>query len=114
MIIPLNQNVLIEKDVAKTEFVTLKSGIVTPTGQVENEGLVFGKVIFAPKDQNLLIDKSRALNEVQLKVGDRVWYSKYSAGIIADDREGNVGKFLDLVPLEDIRAIVSEKKIVTK
>lgn len=86
-----------------------KSGIVTPMGQVENEGLVYGTVLWAPKDQNLLIDKERSVNEVRIKVGDRVWYSKYSTGIVMDDRPENEGEYLDLVPLEDIRAIVEKK-----
>jgi co-chaperonin GroES (HSP10) len=106
MIIALNQNVLVERDKDKSNIVVRKSGIVTPTGQVENEGLVTGKVLFAPKDQNLLIDKSRPINEREIRVGDVVWYSKYSTGIILDDREGHDGEFLDLVPLEDLRAII--------
>lgn len=110
MIIPLNQNILIERDDDTTQFVQRKSGIITPTGQVENEGLVVGTVLWAPKDQNLLIDKERNVNEVAIKVGDRVWYSKYSVGIVADDREDHTGEFLDLVPLEDIRAIVEVKE----
>lgn len=107
MIIPLNQNVLIERDENKSGLVVRKSGIVTPTGQVENEGLVLGVVIAAPKDQNLLIDKDRAINEKHINVGDKVWYSKYSAGLILDDRAEHEGDFLDLVPLEDIRAIIA-------
>lgn len=107
MITPLNQNVLIERDAKTSEEVVRKSGIVTPTGQVENEGLVTGTVLHAPKDQNLLIDKSRSINEVELKAGDKVWYSKYSAGLALDDRAATKGNFLDLVPLEDIRAIIS-------
>jgi len=110
MIIPLNQNVLIERDQESSAFVQRKSGIITPTGQVENEGLVNGTVLWAPKDQNLLIDHTRNINEVAIKTGDRVWYSKYSVGIVADDREGHSGEFLDLVPLEDIRAIVDIKE----
>lgn len=106
MIIPLNQNVLVERDENKSNLVVRKSGIVTPTGQVENEGLVYGTVIKAPKDQNLLIDSARAVNEVQIKEGDRVWYSKYSVGLVLDDRDNKEGKFLDLVPLEDLRAII--------
>jgi len=109
MIIPLNQSVLIERLKDKGSEITLKSGIVTPTGQIENEGLVLGKVLKAPKDQNLLIDKSRAINEVEIKTDDKVWYSQYSAGIIVNDKiEGltSENKYLDLVPLEDIRAII--------
>jgi len=108
MIIPLNQSVLIERTKDKNDLVTLKSGIVTPTGQIENEGLVLGKVLKAPKDQNLLIDKSRAINEVELKEGDKVWYSQYSAGIIINDAKEitTENRYLDLVPLEDIRAII--------
>jgi co-chaperonin GroES (HSP10) len=107
MIIPLNQNVLVERDENKSGIVTRKSGIVTPTGQVENEGLVYGVVIHAPKDQNLLIDSNRAVNEVAIKEGDRVWYSRYSVGLVLDDRDNKEGKFLDLVPLEDLRAIIA-------
>lgn len=108
MIIPLNQSVLIERIKDKENLVTLKSGIVTPTGQIENEGLVYGTVLKAPKDQNLLIDKSRKINEVDIKEGDKVWYSQYSAGIILNDKIDVTAdnKYLDLVPLEDIRAIV--------
>lgn len=106
MIIPLNQNCLIQRDEKKSDFVTRRSGIITPTGQVENEGLVYGTVLKAPKDQNLLIDKDRAINEHKIKEGDRVWYSRYSAGIIMDDRKENQGEYLDLVPLEDIRAVI--------
>lgn len=109
MIIPLNQNVLVERDQQASGYVIRKSGIVTPTGQVENEGLVTGTVLYAPKDQNLLIDKERSVNEREIKVGDRVWYSRYSTGIIADDRPEHEGEFLDLVPLEDLRAIVDVK-----
>lgn len=107
MIIPLNQNILIERDEKTSKEVVRKSGIVTPTGQVENEGLVTGTVLYAPQDQNLLIDKERSVNERPIKVGDKVWYSRYSTGIVMDDREGKEGEFLDLVPLEDIRAIIS-------
>lgn len=107
MIIPLNQNVLVERDENKSGLIVRKSGIVTPTGQVENEGLIIGVVIAAPKDQNLLIDKDRAVNDREIKAGDKIWYSKYSAGLILDDREGREGEFLDLVPLEDIRAILA-------
>jgi len=106
MIIPLNQNCLIERDEKKSDFVVRKSGIITPTGQVENEGLVFGTVLRAPKDQNLLIDKERLVNDRVIKNGDRVWYSRYSAGLILDDRKESADEFLDLVPLEDIRAII--------
>lgn len=106
MILPLNQNVLIEQDKKTSEEIIRKSGIVTPIGQVENEGLVMGTVISAPKDQNLLIDKDRSINEAVIKVGDRVWYSRYSAGLILDDREGKQGEILNLVPLEDIRAVI--------
>lgn len=109
MIIPLNQNVLIEREKNKEKVVTLKSGIVTPTGQIENEGLVYGTVLYAPKDQNLLIDNDRKINDVEIKKGDKVWYSQYSAGIILNDSEdvSSDNRYLDLVPLEDIRAIVS-------
>lgn len=107
MIIPLNQNVLIERDDKTSKEIVRKSGIVTPTGQVENEGLVKGAILYAPKDQNLLIDKSRPVNDVLVKEGDVVWYSRYSTGLVFDDREGKEGKFLDLVPLEDIRAVIS-------
>lgn len=107
MILPLNQNVLIEQDKKTSEEIIRKSGIVTPLGQVESEGLVMGTVLHAPKDQNLLIDKQRSINEVEIKVGDRVWYSRYSAGLVLDDREGKQGEILNLVPLEDIRAIIS-------
>jgi len=107
MITPLSQNVLIERDEKSSKVTVRKTGIVTPSGQVENEGLLTGIVLFSPKDQNLLIDKDRALNEVRLNEGDRVWYSRFSAGLILDDREGKQGHFLDLVPLEDIRAIIS-------
>ena len=106
MILPLNQTVLIERDEKTSKEVVRKSGIVTPTGQVENEGLVTGTVLVAPKDQNLLIDKSRPLNEREVQVGDRVWYSKFSVGLIMDDREDRKGQFLDIVPLEDIKAVV--------
>lgn len=106
MILPLNQRVLIERDEKTSKEVVRRSGIVTPTGQVENEGLVFGTVVHAPKDQNLLIDNSRPLNEREIRVGDRVWYSRFSAGLAMDDREGKEGRFLDLVPLEDIQAVV--------
>lgn len=108
MIIPLNQNVLIERDEPTSGLIMRKSGIITPSGQVENEGLVTGTVLWAPKDQALLIDKDRQINDVPIKVGDKVWYSKYSTGIIADDREGQEGEYLDLVPLEDIRALVNK------
>lgn len=109
MITPLNQSVLIERTKDKDTLVTLKSGIVTPTGQIENEGLVFGKVLKAPKDQNLLIDKSRSVNEIKIKEGDKVWYSQYSAGIILNDAKEitSENRYLDLVPLEDIRAIIT-------
>lgn len=107
MITPLNQNVLIERDVKTSEEIIRKSGIVTPAGQIESEGLVTGTVLFAPKDQNLLIDKTRSVNEVELKKGDKVWYSRYSAGLVMDDREEKKGQYLDLVPMEDIRAILS-------
>jgi len=107
MILPLNQNVLIEQDKKTSEDIIRKSGIVTPLGQVESEGLVMGTVLHAPKDQNLLIDKQRSINEVEIKVGDRVWYSRYSAGLVLDDRDGKQGEILNLVPLEDIRAIIS-------
>ena len=107
MILPLNQNVLIERDEKTSKEVVRKSGIVTPAGQVENEGLVTGTVLYAPADQNLLIDKSRAVNDRLITVGDRVWYSKYSVGLVFDDREDKQGEFLDLVPLEDIRAIIA-------
>lgn len=106
MIIPLNQNVLVERDKKQSDLIVRKSGIVTPTGQVENEGLVTGKVLYAPKDQNLLIDKDRAINERPIAVGDIVWYSRYSTGIVLDDRPDHEGEFLDLVPLEDLRAII--------
>lgn len=106
MIIPLNQNVLVDRDKERSEFTIRKSGIITPMGQVENEGLVTGTVIYAPKDQSLLINQSRKVNDVDVKAGDRVWYSRYSTGIVMDDREGKEGEFLDLVPLEDLRAIV--------
>ncbi|MCR4277833.1 MAG: co-chaperone GroES [Candidatus Berkelbacteria bacterium] len=106
MIIPLNQNVLVERDNKTSGIVVRKSGIVTPTGQVENEGLVYGTVLSAPKDQNLLIDSTRAINEREVRIGDKVWYSKYSTGLVLDDREGHDGEFLDLVPLEDLRAII--------
>jgi co-chaperonin GroES (HSP10) len=106
MILPLNQNVLVERDEDKSGLIIRKSGIVTPTGQVENEGLVTGKVLYAPKDQNLLIDKARQVNDRLIKEGDVVWYSKYSTGLVLDDRPEKQGKFLDLVPLEDIRAII--------
>ena len=109
MIIPLNQSVLIERVKDQGHEITLKSGIVTPTGQIENEGLVYGKVLYVPKDQYLLIDKSRKINEVDVKVGDKVWYSQYSAGIIKNDVSSELtaeNKYLDIVPLEDIRAIV--------
>lgn len=106
MILPLNQNLLIERDKKTSELVVRKSGIVTPQGQVENEGLVYGTVLYAPKDQHLLFDKERKVNDKDIEVGDRVWYSRYSAGLILDDREGHEGEFLDLVPLEDLRAVV--------
>lgn len=106
-IVPLNQNLLVERDKKASDLVVRKSGIITPTGQVENEGLVTGTVLYAPKDQNLLIDKERSVNEREIKVGDRVWYSRYSTGIVMDDREGHEAEFLDLVPLEDLRAIVN-------
>lgn len=108
MIIPLNQNVLVERIKDKGKEITLKSGIVTPTGQIENEGLVYGKVLYAPKDQNLLIDKNRAVNDVELKKDDKVWYSQYSAGVIINDEKGITtdNQYLDLVPLEDIKAII--------
>lgn len=109
MIIPLNQNVLVERDEKASGLVIRKSGIITPTGQVENEGLVKGLVLKAPKDQNLLIDKTRQLNEVNIKEGDTIWYSRYSAGLVMDDREDKEGKFLDMVPLEDIRAILIDE-----
>lgn len=105
-IIPLNQNCLVERNKQQSDIVVRKSGIITPTGQVENEGLVTGTVLVAPKDQNLLIDKERAVNDRPLKDGDIVWYSKYSTGLVLDDREEHDGEFLDLVPLEDIRAII--------
>lgn len=107
MIIPLNQNLLVERDNDTSGIVVRKSGIITPAGQVENEGLVTGTVLYAPKDQNLLIDKERAINERPIVVGDKVWYSRYSVGIIMDDRDNHEGEFLDLVPLEDLRAIVN-------
>jgi co-chaperonin GroES (HSP10) len=106
MIIPLNQTVLIERDEKTSKEVVRKSGIVTPTGQVENEGLVAGKVLYAPKDQNLLIDKTRPLNERDVRVGDKVWYSKFSVGLVMDDRNEKLGQFLDIVPLEDIKAVI--------
>lgn len=103
----LNQSVLIERNKKKSDdLIVRKSGIVTPKGQVETEGLVVGTVLVAPTDQNLLIDKSRAINDYTLKAGDQVWYSTYSAGLILDDREEKMGAFLDIVPLEDIRAVV--------
>lgn len=108
MILPLNQNVLIERDQDTSGIVVRKSGIVSPTGQVENEGLITGKVLYAPKDQNLLIDKDRPVNDELVKVGDTAWYSKYSTALVLDDREGHEGDYLDLVPLEDIRAIISK------
>ena len=110
MITPLNQSVLIERIKEDKKEIKLRTGIVTETGQIENEGLVFGKVLKAPKDQNLLIDKSRSVNEIVIGEGDKVWYSKYSAGIIKNDAKEvtNDNRYLDLVPLEDIRAIVND------
>lgn len=102
----LNQNVLIERDREKSDLVVRKSGIVTPKGQVDTEGLTIGTVLVAPTDQNLLIDNNRAVNDVRIEPGQKVWYSKYSAGLIFDDREDHEGEFLDMVPLEDLRAVV--------
>lgn len=106
MITPLNQNVLVERDRGTSDMIIRKSGIITPKGQVEDEGLVTGTILWAPKDQNLLIDKERAVNELHLEVGMKVWYSRYSTGIVFDDREEKEGELLDLVPLEDLRAVV--------
>lgn len=108
MIQPLGQNVLIEKDKDQTDLVKRASGLVQAKDQTQIEGMCMGTVLIAPEDQNLLIDLNRPITKnVVIKVGDRVWYSEYSAGHILDDREDNQGELLDLVPLEDIRALIS-------
>lgn len=107
MLIPLQQNLLIERNEEVSETVMRKSGIVVP-GQVQSmqdEGLVLGTILYAPKDQNMLIDKTRPINEASLAVGDKVWYSKYSTSRILDDRDGFEGKLLDIVALEDVRVL---------
>jgi len=108
MIQPLGQNVLIEKNKDQTELVKRASGLVQSQEQLKSEGLLMGTVIIAPQDQSLLIDFNRPITPgVTIKAGDQVWYSEYSAGHILDDRDGHQGELLDLVPLEDIRALVS-------
>ena len=108
MIKPLTQNVLIERDEKVSNTVMAKTGVILPSGNVEDEGLIYGTVLSVPRDQNMLIDNSRALSEHVLKEGDYVWYSKFSACKILDDRKGKEGSFLDIVPLEDLRAVVTK------
>lgn len=105
-LIPLGQHVLIERDPETSEWMQSKSGILTPTGVVEDEGLVFGTVIQAPKDQNLLVDKTRPINEIEIKPEMKVWYSKYSSKRVIDWRKKD-GSMLDVVPLEDLMAVVT-------
>jgi len=103
---PLGQHVLIQRDKETSEWMQSKSGILTPTGVVEDEGLVFGTVISAPKDQNLLVDSTRPINEIRIEPDMKVWYSKYSAKRVIDYREKD-GSMLDVVPLEDLMAVVT-------
>lgn len=106
MIKPLTQNVLIERDEKTSNTIIAKTGVILPSGSIEDEGLIYGTVLVAPKDQNMLIDKGRALSEYIIKESDYVWYSKFSACRILDDRKGKEGNLLDIVPLEDLRAVV--------
>jgi co-chaperonin GroES (HSP10) len=103
--VPLGQHVLIERDNEASDFMLSKSGILTPTGIIEDEGLIFGLVLHAPEDQNLLIDKTRPINTIKIEEGMHVWYSKYSAKRVVDWRQRD-GSFLDIVPLEDLMAVV--------
>jgi co-chaperonin GroES (HSP10) len=107
-IVVMGQNVLIRRDKTISEESLTKFGIYVPTaGATQEEGLVFGIVISCPADQNLLIDKTRPISERQLKVGDRVWYSGYSACKIFDSE--HPGEYLDIIPLEDIRAVIEDE-----
>jgi co-chaperonin GroES (HSP10) len=102
---PLGQHCLIERDKETSDWMQSKSGIFMPTGVVEDEGLVFGTVISAPEDQNLLIDKTRPINSITVEKYMKVWYSKYSAKRVIDWRKKD-GSMLDVVPLEDLMAVV--------
>lgn len=104
-IIPLSQHVLIERDDVTSEWMQSKSGILRPNSVQEDEGLMFGTVLHAPKDQNLLVDATRPINEIRIEPGMRVWYSKYSAKRVIDFRKKD-GSLLDVLPLEDIMAVV--------
>jgi co-chaperonin GroES (HSP10) len=105
-LVPLGQHVLIERDTEVSEWMTSKSGILTPQSVIEDEGLVFGTILSAPKDQNLLVDKDRPINEITIEKGMKVWYSKYSAKRVIDWRKKD-GTMLDVVPLEDLMAVVT-------
>lgn len=112
MTIPLGQNVICKRIKQESDLVIRKhSGILTPTGQLQDEGLATGIILYVPEDQNMLIDKERAISDVKLKKGDKVWYSVYSVGRVLND-EYNADEdtldeqFLDIVPLEDLRAVV--------
>jgi co-chaperonin GroES (HSP10) len=107
MIIPLGQSVLIERDKIKTETILRKSGVLKQANdQLQASGLCYGTVLYAPEDQNMLLDRSRPINPVSIQAGDRVWYSEFSVGYIEDDRDDHQGELLDMVPLEDIRALI--------
>lgn len=104
-LIPLGQHCLIERDKEVSEWMQSKSGILIKDSVQEDEGLVFGTILKAPKDQNLFVDASRPINEIEIKPDMKVWYSKYSGKRVLDWRKTD-GSMLDIVPLEDLMAVV--------
>lgn len=109
--LPLGQNVICKRIKQESDLVVRKSGIVTPTGQLQDEGLATGIILYVSEDQNMLIDKERAISDIKLKKGDKVWYSVYSVGKILNDAynsetDTDEEQMLDVVPLEDLRAVV--------
>ena len=106
MIIPLQQNLLIERDENTSKIVETKSGILVSAQAQQDEGLIIGTIVAAPKDQNMLIDKTRPLNDVLLAKGDKVWYSRYSTSKILQEEGADT---YDIVAIEDVRAIVKDE-----
>lgn len=93
-IIPRGQFVLIKPDDVDK---TTKSGIFIPDN-IEQETKDYGEVLAISND---LIDKDNAKFDTDLKVGDKVIYSKYAGERIDDN-----GEIFILIDEKEILAII--------
>lgn len=99
MIMPLADRVLVKPEEAESE--KRVSGIYVPE-TAKKDGLETGTVVSVGEGRR---NENGQIIPVRVKVGDKVYYAKYSADEIDVDGEKHV-----IIPESSISAIISTKK----